>query len=104
MKGFTSCGRNLGVEADIICPQVLRTPARQVPGCSSRGQDCHLPVDTGPSDRIKTSHLSPVLPIARITEGVVKDEYTHLNYGQEWLKANFEDSKESYLVIRPTFH
>ena len=30
----------------------------------------------------------------RITEGVVKDEYTHLNYGQEWLKANFEASKE----------
>ena len=31
-------------------------------------------------------------PFARkITEGVVKDEYTHLNYGQEWLKARFED-------------
>jgi len=30
-------------------------------------------------------------PFARkITEGVVKDEYTHLNYGQEWLKARFE--------------
>jgi len=24
----------------------------------------------------------------RITEAVVRDEYTHLNYGQEWLKAN----------------
>jgi fatty aldehyde decarbonylase len=24
---------------------------------------------------------------------VVKDEYTHLNYGQEWLKANFEASR-----------
>ena len=34
-------------------------------------------------------------PFARkITEGVVKDEYTHLNYGQEWLKANFESSRE----------
>jgi fatty aldehyde decarbonylase len=30
----------------------------------------------------------------KITEGVVKDEYTHLNYGQEWLKANFESSRE----------
>ena len=27
-------------------------------------------------------------------KGDVKDEYTHLNYGQEWLKANFEASKE----------
>ena len=36
-------------------------------------------------------------PFARkITEGVVKDEYTHLNYGQEWLKANFEASKELF--------
>ena len=34
-------------------------------------------------------------PFARkITEGVLKDEYTHLNYGQEWLKANFEASKD----------
>ena len=33
-------------------------------------------------------------PFARkITEGVVKDEYTHLNYGQEWLKANLESSR-----------
>jgi fatty aldehyde decarbonylase len=24
---------------------------------------------------------------------VVKDEYTHLNYGQEWLKANLETSR-----------
>ena len=37
-------------------------------------------------------------PFARkITEGVVKDEYTHLNYGQEWLKANFEASKDELM-------
>ncbi|MEL7224601.1 MAG: aldehyde oxygenase (deformylating), partial [Cyanobacteria bacterium J06576_12] len=29
----------------------------------------------------------------KITEGVVKDEYMHLNFGEEWLKANFEDAK-----------
>tara|TARA_B100002019_G_scaffold106438_1_gene91437 strand:+ start:1146 stop:1517 length:372 start_codon:yes stop_codon:yes gene_type:complete len=37
-------------------------------------------------------------PFARkITEGVVKDEYTHLNYGQEWLKANFESSRDEII-------
>ena len=37
-------------------------------------------------------------PFARkITEGVVKDEYTHLNYGQEWLKANFETSRDELM-------
>ncbi|HEY9645458.1 MAG TPA: long-chain fatty aldehyde decarbonylase, partial [Chroococcidiopsis sp.] len=29
----------------------------------------------------------------KITEGVVKDEYLHLNFGEEWLKANFETAK-----------
>jgi len=34
-------------------------------------------------------------PFARkITESVVKDEYLHLNFGEEWLKANFETAKE----------
>ena len=33
-------------------------------------------------------------PFARkITEGVVKDEYSHLNFGEVWLKENFEASK-----------
>jgi fatty aldehyde decarbonylase len=36
-------------------------------------------------------------PFARkITEGVVKDEYTHLNYGQEWLKANLETIRDEF--------
>ena len=27
----------------------------------------------------------------------MKDEYTHLNYGQEWLKANFEASRDELM-------
>ena len=33
----------------------------------------------------------------RITEGVVQDEYLHLNYGQEWLKANLESVKKDLM-------
>jgi fatty aldehyde decarbonylase len=29
----------------------------------------------------------------KITEGVVKDEYMHLNFGEVWLKEHFEQSK-----------
>jgi fatty aldehyde decarbonylase len=29
----------------------------------------------------------------KITEGVVKDEYMHLNFGEVWLHDNFESSK-----------
>lgn len=33
-------------------------------------------------------------PFARkITEGVVKDEYLHLNFGEVWLKEHFAESK-----------
>ena len=33
----------------------------------------------------------------KITEGVVKDEYLHLNYGQEWLKENLSTCKEELM-------
>ncbi|MDY7015790.1 MAG: long-chain fatty aldehyde decarbonylase, partial [Cyanobacteriota bacterium] len=29
----------------------------------------------------------------KITEGVVKDEYTHLNFGEVWLNKHFEEMK-----------
>ena len=31
------------------------------------------------------------------TENVVKDEYLHLNYGQEWLKSNLSTCKEELI-------
>ena len=42
----------------------------------------HVPAWDGATDEV------------RLTEGVVKDEYTHLNYGQEWLKANLDSCRE----------
>ena len=33
----------------------------------------------------------------KITEGVVKDEYLHLNYGQEWLKENLSTCKDELM-------
>ena len=33
----------------------------------------------------------------KITEGVVKDEYLHLNYGQVYLKANLASCKEELM-------
>ena len=39
-------------------------------------------------------YIRVAAPFAKkITEGVVKDEYLHLNYGQEWLKAKIENIK-----------
>ena len=33
----------------------------------------------------------------KITQGVVKDEYLHLNYGQEWLKENLATCKQELI-------
>ena len=33
----------------------------------------------------------------KITEGVVKDEYLHLNYGQTWLRANLATCKDELI-------
>ena len=43
---------------------------------------------------IRDSYIRVADPFAKkITEGVVKDEYLHLNYGQEWLKENLSTCK-----------
>jgi len=49
-------------------------------------------------ETVAISAYNIYIPVAddfarKITEGVVKDEYMHLNFGEEWLKANFEASK-----------
>lgn len=37
--------------------------------------------------------------VCKIIEGVVKDEYIYFNYGQEWLKVNFEVSKDELFEV-----
>lgn len=99
-KGFEACGRNLKVVPDMDFAQKFFA-------------DLHRNFkEAAAQDKIPTCLLIQALiiecfaiaayhiyiPVAddfarKITEGVVKDEYTHLNYGEEWLKANFEASK-----------
>ena len=101
MKGFQACGRNLSVEPDMAFAKTFfsdlhgnfRTALDQ-----NKVVTC-LVIQALMIEAFAIAAYHIYIPVAdpfarKITEGVVKDEYTHLNYGQEWLKANFEDSKE----------
>jgi fatty aldehyde decarbonylase len=101
MKGFTACANNLGVVADMAFAKEFFAPlhnnfttalaAGKVPTC--------LLIQALLIEAFAISAYHIYIPVAdpfarKITEGVVKDEYTHLNYGQEWLKANLDSCRE----------
>jgi fatty aldehyde decarbonylase len=100
MKGFTSCGTNLGVTADMAFAREFFSPLRdnfQAALAEGKVVTCLL-IQSLLIEAFAIAAYHIYIPVAdpfarKITEGVVKDEYTHLNYGQEWLKANFEASR-----------
>jgi fatty aldehyde decarbonylase len=101
MKGFTACGANLGVTADMDFAREFFSPLRnnfQAALAEGKVVTCLL-IQALLIEAFAIAAYHIYIPVAdpfarRITEGVVKDEYTHLNYGQEWLKANLEASRE----------
>ncbi|MEB3242633.1 MAG: aldehyde oxygenase (deformylating) [Cyanobacteriota bacterium] len=100
MKGFMACGNNLGVQADMPFAKQFFTPLRenfQRALLEGKVVTCLL-IQAILIEAFAISAYHIYIPVAdpfakKITEGVVKDEYTHLNYGQVWLKANFEASR-----------
>ena len=101
MKGFTACGRNLGVQADMPFAKDFFGPLHgnfQIALREGKVVTCLL-IQALLIEAFAISAYHIYIPVAdpfarKITEGVVKDEYTHLNYGQEWLKANYEASRD----------
>jgi fatty aldehyde decarbonylase len=101
MKGFMACGNNLGVTADMHFAQKFFTPLRDnFQSSLSEGKvvTCLL-IQALLIEAFAIAAYHIYIPVAdpfarKITEGVVKDEYTHLNYGQEWLRTNFEASRQ----------
>jgi fatty aldehyde decarbonylase len=99
-KGFTACGANLGVEADMPFARVFFTPLRnnfQQALAEGKVVTCLL-IQSLLIEAFAISAYHIYIPVSdpfarKITEVVVQDEYTHLNYGQEWLKAHLEESR-----------
>ncbi|MCT0247553.1 aldehyde oxygenase (deformylating) [Synechococcus sp. CS-205] len=100
-KGFTACANNLSVTADMEFAKEFFSPLHgnfQTALAEGKVVTCLL-IQAILIEAFAISAYHIYIPVAdpfarKITEGVVKDEYTHLNYGQEWLKANLEASRE----------
>jgi len=99
-KGFQACGRNLSVVADMdFARKFFASLHENFQKAAAEGQlvTCLL-IQSLIIECFAISAYNIYIPVAddfarKITEGVVKDEYMHLNFGEEWLKANFESAK-----------
>ena len=100
MKGFQACGRNLKVTPDMaFAKQFFSELHRNFQTASAQGQivTCLL-IQSLIIECFAIAAYNIYIPVAddfarKITEGVVKEEYSHLNFGEVWLQAHFEESK-----------
>jgi fatty aldehyde decarbonylase len=99
-KGFEACGRNLNVTPDMPFAKEFFSDLHgnfQKAAAEGKVVTCLL-IQSLIIECFAISAYNIYLPVAddfarKITEGVVKDEYMHLNYGEEWLKANFDTAR-----------
>ena len=99
-KGFEACGRNLQVTPDMEFAKTFFAPLHQnFQAAAAQGSvvTCLL-IQSLIIECFAIAAYNIYIPVAddfarKITEGVVKDEYSHLNFGEVWLKDHFEDSK-----------
>lgn len=99
-KGFEACGRNLEVTPDMeFAREFFSSLHRNFQQAASEGKlvTCLL-IQSLIIECFAIAAYNIYIPFAddfarKITEGVVKDEYSHLNFGEVWLKAHFEEAK-----------
>ncbi|MGB3204403.1 MAG: aldehyde oxygenase (deformylating) [Crinalium sp.] len=99
-KGFEACGRNLQVTADLEFARNFFSRLHEnfkVAAEAGEIVTCLL-IQSLIIECFAIAAYNIYIPVAddfarKITEGVVKDEYTHLNFGEVWLKEHFEESK-----------
>ncbi|MFZ9738307.1 MAG: aldehyde oxygenase (deformylating) [Prochlorotrichaceae cyanobacterium] len=98
--GFQSCGRNLSVTPDMQFAQTFFADLHNnFNRAAAEGNivTCLL-IQSLIIECFAIAAYNIYLPVAdpfarKITEGVVQDEYLHLNFGEQWLNARFEASK-----------
>ncbi|HLP90267.1 MAG TPA: aldehyde oxygenase (deformylating) [Nostocaceae cyanobacterium] len=99
-KGFEACGRNLKVTPDMQFAQEFFAGLHQnFQTAADEGKvvTCLL-IQSLIIECFAIAAYNIYIPVAddfarKITENVVKEEYSHLNFGEVWLKAHFTDSK-----------
>ncbi|MFN3926820.1 MAG: aldehyde oxygenase (deformylating) [Pseudanabaenaceae cyanobacterium] len=99
-KGFTACGKNLHVIPDMgFAKEFFGELHGNFQKAVQAGDviTCLL-IQSLLIECFAIAAYNIYIPVAdpfarKITEGVVKDEYLHLNYGEAWLQANFATAK-----------
>ncbi|MEN9202601.1 MAG: aldehyde oxygenase (deformylating) [Thermostichus sp. DG02_2_bins_29] len=100
MKGFQSCGKNLQVEPDMEFARAFFAPLRnnfQKAAAVGDLVTCFV-IQSLIIECFAIAAYNIYIPVAdefarKITEGVVKDEYLHLNFGERWLGEHFSEVK-----------
>jgi fatty aldehyde decarbonylase len=100
-KGFEACGRNLQVTPDMDFARQFFAQLHQNfqdALADNKVVTCLL-IQSLIIECFAIAAYNIYTPVAddfarKITEGVVKDEYLHLNYGEEWLQAHFAEGKD----------
>ncbi len=98
--GFVACGRNLAVEADMdFAKKFFQTLEDNFRVAADQGDipTC-LVIQSLIIECFAISAYNTYIPVAddfarKITEGVVKDEYLHLHYGETYLREHFSTDK-----------
>ena len=99
-KGFTACAKNLNVIPDMEFAHIFFAELHgnfQKAFALGDIVTCLL-IQSLIIECFAIAAYNIYIPVAdpfarKITEGVVKDEYLHLNFGEDWLQNHFEDSK-----------
>jgi fatty aldehyde decarbonylase len=99
-KGFEACGRNLQVTPDLQFAKEFFSGLHQnfqTAAAEGKVVTCLL-IQSLIIECFAIAAYNIYIPVAddfarKITEGVVKDEYSHLNFGEVWLKEHFAESK-----------
>ena len=100
MKGFQACGKNLSVTPNMEFAHKYFSDLHgnfQKAAATGNVVTCLL-IQSLIIECFAIAAYNIYIPVAdafarKITEGVVKDEYMHLNFGEVWLKDHFEESK-----------
>ncbi|MDZ8222786.1 aldehyde oxygenase (deformylating) [Nostoc sp. ChiVER01] len=99
-KGFEACGRNLQVTPDLQFAKEFFSGLHQnfqTAAAEGKVVTCLL-IQSLIIECFAIAAYNIYIPVAddfarKITEGVVKEEYSHLNFGEVWLKEHFTESK-----------
>lgn len=105
MKGFQSCGKNLNVTPDMPYAEEFFSSLHgnfQQARAEGKIVTCFL-IQSLIIEAFAIAAYNIYIPVAdsfarKITEGVVKDEYLHLNFGEVWLNEHFAEVKDELEV------